>query len=142
MGYSSTLATVVLGTAALTAGAQQPAPQPATSTPPGSSMQYDSAFTNYLPMQEVKMAPTLDDWRMANDTVGLIGGHAGVLKAGQPAAEAAPKPGAPAGHGGMHMKKNTDPAGVQPAASPIAPVVPAGPAASVTPAKTSPHQGH
>jgi len=71
------LATLFYGGSAA-AAAQQSEPTPVTTS--GESAPYDSAFVDYRPMQEIKMARTLEDWRAANDTVARIGGHTGVLK--------------------------------------------------------------
>jgi len=88
---------VVLSSATGVAVAQQGAPAPTPVAASSSSMSYDSAFADYRPMREIKMAPTLEAWRAANDTVARIGGHAGVLKGGQspdaqPADAAKPAP--------------------------------------------------
>lgn len=129
---------IVLGALAMSAGAQQSGADPTmTAGPFMPSMPYDSAFTDYRPMQEVEIMPTLEKWRMANDTVGNIGGHTGVLKAGQPAG--ATQPADPhAGHGGMGKNSKTRASATQ--SSPAA--TPGAPGAPDAPGKTSPHRGH
>ncbi len=97
--------------------AQQSVSQtPIPVTPPSSSMSYESAFADYRPMQDIKMAPVLEDWRAANDTVGQIGGHAGVLKGGSSTA--------------AQPMQHAKPAQASPQNAPV------------TPSKPSPHQGH
>ncbi|MES2832362.1 MAG: hypothetical protein V4695_10250 [Pseudomonadota bacterium] len=94
------LLAVLLSGASGLVTAQQDASPPTPPTTTRSSMTYDSAFADYRPMQEIKMVPTLEDWRAANDTVGRMGGHAGVLKDGaspdaQPMHDAKPAPTSP-----------------------------------------------
>jgi hypothetical protein len=63
-----------------------PPDRPVASTPPA----YVSAFSDYQPWREPKIAP----WRGVNDEVGRIGGHAGYLRDASKA-PAMPKPSAP-----------------------------------------------
>ena len=56
----------------------------AQATPPA----YRSAFADYQPLQEAGETPDVI-WRAANDEVGRVGGHVGVLKDDVPQAGAA-----------------------------------------------------
>lgn len=112
MRFPMMLLTSLFCGASATATAQQSEPMPAATS--SESLPYDSAFVDYRPMQEVKMAPTLEAWRAANDAVARIGGHAGVLKGGQ-----SPDAHLPAQPASTVSKKPF-----------------------VEPGKTSPHQGH
>lgn len=105
----------------LVASAQQSmkALSPTDSSAVVPTVKYESAFTNYFPFRDEKLAP----WREVNDEVGRVGGHLGIFggaaghaghgstkpKVQQPATAVTPpaptKP--PMMHGGGHegMKK-------------------------------------
>ena len=70
-----TIAAAALACAAGAAGAQTP-PKPSRDAAVAAPT-YRSAFEGYRPYAEETLAP----WREVNDTVGRVGGHAGVLRA-------------------------------------------------------------
>jgi hypothetical protein len=79
-----TLAAAALACAAGAAGAQTPATpsrEGAVAPPP-----YRSAYDGYRPYVDEPLAP----WREVNDTVGRVGGHVGVLRAGESSAPPPP----------------------------------------------------
>lgn len=97
------------------------------------SIPYQSAFDGYRPMEEVTNPPSIEVWREANETVAKIGGHAGVVKAGQPDGQGKGSGHAGhGGHGGHAMEKPTPAPDAKDTTS----------AAPAIPAKPSLHQGH
>ena len=92
---------LVLAGVAGSAAAQGAAkPDPAASDARAPRVEDRSAFADYRPFSDEKLAP----WRDVNDEVARVGGHAGATGHGKPAPA---KPGAapeaakpPAGHGG------------------------------------------
>ena len=73
--------------AAFAAGAN--AQHPADPAAPAPAVKYESAFADYRPHREEKLAP----WREVNDEVGRIGGHVGMFRgSGGRAAPGQPQP--------------------------------------------------
>lgn len=72
----------LLAATVMSAHAQTPAhsdpSDPADSSQPGIPAAYRSAFDGYLPHRD-SPAPSLENWRAANDLVGALGGHGGHL---------------------------------------------------------------
>ena len=94
-------AIVLLGLAMMGAALPALAQTHRDSAPPASGAsdtslpRYSSAFEGYRPFRE----ETPNRWRELNETVGQVGGHAGVLKAGAAAAPpAAAQPAAKSPH--------------------------------------------
>ncbi len=73
-----------LACAAAAAGAQPPVQRSGDRA--GASLPYRSAYEGYRAYADEPRAP----WREVNDTVGRVGGHAGVLRAEQAAASRQP----------------------------------------------------
>ena len=71
-----------------------PRTDPADATQAGMPAQYRSAFDAYFPHQD-GTAPSLSNWRAANDLVGVLGGHAGHAEAVMPAHHHTPHQSAP-----------------------------------------------
>ena len=97
---------IPLAAAASGTAAQQQATDPAAKAP---AIRYESAFGDYRPHRDEKLAP----WREVNDEVGRIGGHVGLFRgaggkhpgssrpaAGQPPERGATKAPASGGHAG------------------------------------------
>ena len=103
MNKLRTTAAVLLAGASLLAHAQtRERADPAAANVKSAAGKYESAYANYRGLEEEQPA----DWRDLNDTVGRVGGHAGVLRdqsgaAKPPAAggaKSAPQPAPQAGH--------------------------------------------
>jgi hypothetical protein len=96
------LAVAALACATAAAAAQVPAQPPADrGAPPPPT--YQSAYEGYRPYVEEPLAP----WREVNDTVERVGGHVGVLRAGEPGSAPAAAPAAApkgAGNDAQHRK--------------------------------------
>ena len=82
---SCLFAAFVGGGAIAQAAAQTASPEPAP-------LKYESTFTGYQPYRDGKRG----DWRELNETVGVLGGHAGHLRGSTPEASAAKPVMAPA----------------------------------------------
>jgi hypothetical protein len=89
---------ILFALAAMTAGAAaaQPTPRPDPADPkaPVPSIEYRSAFTDYRPYSEPELAP----WRAANEEVGRVGGHLGIVRGQGKAEKPAAKQPAHEGH--------------------------------------------
>ncbi len=70
------LSASAVGAAFAQSEGKKPSAKPEVRVPP---VHYRSAFEDYRPYREQKIAP----WREVNDEVARVGGHSGVLKAGQ-----------------------------------------------------------
>lgn len=91
-------------------------PDPSDPSAASHAVQYQSAFSDYLPLDASEPSPA-KTWRAANDEMARIGGHAGQIKdapaasapdAAGPAPAAAQKPApaaAPAGHDMHKMER-------------------------------------
>ncbi|TAK88073.1 MAG: hypothetical protein EPO20_01160 [Betaproteobacteria bacterium] len=79
------LAMIVAGAAAAQNAPQANPRDPKAPVPP---LEYRSAFADYRPYKEPEVAP----WRDANEEVGRVGGHLGIVRGQQEAAKAGPKP--------------------------------------------------
>ncbi len=87
------LVLLLAATAAMSAGAQPPRPEPADPKARVPSVEYRSAFEGYRRYAE----PEVTGWREMNEEVGRVGGHLGIVReAAKPGAKAP----AQAGHGG------------------------------------------
>ena len=94
------LAMAALAALASAAFAQQPQTirHPGDPSAPVPAVKYESAFAGYAPHREEKPAP----WRELNESVGKVGGHAGVFRgknaeASKPPGQTAPQSPVPAG---------------------------------------------
>lgn len=80
------------------AGAQTPVQKPGERA--GPLPPYRSTYEGYRPYAEEPAAP----WREVNDVVGRIGGHVGVLRAGEAEANSKPDTSKEQGHDALHRK--------------------------------------
>ena len=94
-----------LAAVAAGAAAQDRPADPAATAP---ALKYESAFADYRPYREEKLAP----WRDLNDEVGRVGGHVGMFRGGQ--TNESTKPG-PATDGPPSGTKHEESAGQAPA---------------------------
>lgn len=82
-------------------------PVPTDTTTPVNAAAYESAFKNYRPFSEENETPDAL-WRLANDEVGMLGGHAGHMKDKPEESAASPKmnPARPGPSGAMDHSKH------------------------------------
>lgn len=73
------------------------------------AMKYESAFTDYIPFRDQKLAP----WREANDEAAQVGGHLGIFSGTAKPADQAPASSAkPAAPEAPHMKRGNGQQGI------------------------------
>ena len=93
--YKRTLCALAMIVAGAAAAQNAPQPDPADPKARAQPVEYRSAFAGYRPYGE----PEIASWRAANEEVGRVGGHLGIVRGQREATKGAQKPPA---HGMQH----------------------------------------